>query len=161
MKHKWIPYIVVAVAAAAVGYGLRKSGNNGSDAVRVETIEFPQLVDPAAKRPTSTIMTARARSREVMELPPGERAKIRGRGGLDSASYWNCHLTNGSLWTITEIRFHIAAGQPEGSTRWERNYRENVQIAPREAQRVTFKVTDGQDAETRWEIIGARGLPPQ
>lgn len=96
---------------------------------------------------------------EIMELPEAERARITGQGGLDSASYFNCWLTNGSSWTVTEVRLHIAAGQPEGSTRWERYYNERVQLASRGVSRISFKVTDGGDgAETRWKVSGARGF---
>jgi len=127
--------------------------------VRAETIEPPSTWIAAGTRGSEmNPVKGHVVTEESRELPPTERSLISGEGALDSASYFDCWVTNRSSWVVTELQFRIAAGQTEGSTRWERNYREYVQLPPGTARHITFKVTDGNNAETRWEIIGARGV---
>jgi hypothetical protein len=162
MNRSWIPYFLVALGAALGGYGLHALRESRPLAARADTLNFESSPGSLQVPASATSATLRyAGSPAVRELPAAERAKIQGAGGLDSASYFDCLLTNSSRWTVTEVCFHIAAGQAEGSTRWERNYREFVHIPPDRAVRISFKVTNGQDAETRWNVIGARGIAPQ
>jgi len=159
--RKWFIPLALAVAVGA-GYALAALQHHKPKKIRAETTILPQPTTPATlKSYASTPPPSPPDPASVREMPEAERAKLQGEGGLDSASYFYCELTNSSQWMVTELRFHIAAGQPEGSTRWERNYRELVQLMPHSVKRISFKVTHGLDAETRWEIIGARGIPPR
>ena len=153
MNRTMAPYLIAVISGLAA-FGLHLAGPFRGKPVRAETItsEITPIPQPQAIRKNPD-------PAQVMELPPSERVLISGDGALDSASYFNCRVTNLSSWTVTELQFRIAAGQPEGSTRWERNYREYVNLPPRTASRISFKVTDGSEAETRWKIIGARGVP--
>ena len=125
-----------------------------------------EILPPPSTTITTPIRTAnKARTpstppkADLRELPPDQRDCITGEGSLDSARYFNCTITNRSAWFVTELQFEIAAGQNEGSTRWERSYREYVQLPPGASRHISFKVTDGENVETRWSLKGARGAP--
>jgi hypothetical protein len=152
MKRTFIRY-VVAVLVGLVGSLIHWAAKTGDHTPAKANTACTEIL------PAPAVVRNSPDPREIMELPEKERVLISGEGALDSASYFNCWVTNRSSWTVTELRFRIAAGQPEGSTRWERNYREYLTLPPRHARRISFKVTDGKDAETRWEISGARGVP--
>lgn len=162
MDRKAAVYLIVAGLSALAGYGLHRANGSGPRKVEAQRLV---LADPSVT-PThrsGNIQGVRKNPdpAELLELPEADRSLITGRGALDSASYFNGWITNGSSWTVTELRLWIAAGQAEGSTRWERYYTERVRLAPGAHVRISFKVTDGRNAETLWKIMGARGVPPR
>jgi len=161
MSGKSVIYLTAAGLAVCAAYGIHRAKVSNPQQVEAQTVFFGTVQSTSVRGSVASADVRNSRERsQIMELPEAERARISGQGGLDSASYFNCWLTNGSAWTVTELRLHIAAGQTEGSTRWERYYNERVQLAPGTVERISFKVTDGGDgAESRWKVSGARGFP--
>jgi hypothetical protein len=155
MNARIITFFAVIGTLLLVHFALKHRRNTEPLPVQASTLLF-RNVEAAA--PGRTIPDPA----HIRELPESERARIVGQGGLDSASYFDCWLTNRSSWTVTELVFRIAAGIPEGSTSWERVYRERIQLPPNTAQRVSFKITGGGgDLDSRWKITGARGVPSE
>lgn len=160
MSRKAGAYLIVATLLALAAYGVHRVKGSGPTQVAAHTLF---LGDASTTVNPRTVQARTVRKSpdpaQVMELPEAARSLITGEGALDSASYFKCWVTNGSSWTVTELGFNIAAGQPEGSTRWERHYTERVQLPPGTVSHISFKVTDGRNAETRWNVFAARGVP--
>ena len=160
MSTKLHPYVLIAVAAIIVGYAIHARRTERITRVNADTLPQPQAFETI--RPSSSTKVGRPPSvAETFELPEGDLAKLNGTGGLDSENCFTCILTNQSQWFVTDVRFYIATGNPEGSLSWERTYREAVQLGPRKVARISFKVIDTRDVETRWRITAARGYPPE
>lgn len=160
MKREAALYVLIPVLMVVLAYGMHLAKRSAPQEVEAQTFLIEKPSGAAIDRPDVPIVVRKSTdSEQVMELPESEQSLITGQCTLDSGSYFSGWITNGSSWTVTELRLRIAAGHSEGSTRWERNYNERVKLPPRTAGRISFKVTDGRDAETRWKVISARGIP--
>jgi hypothetical protein len=99
--------------------------------------------------------------RPAEALPEHELRLLTGSGGLDSASYFSCWITNASRWTVSDLFFQIRAVETHGMERWERRYRESIRLPPRTKAQIHFKVSEGgAGAIAEWEIVAGRGHPP-
>ena len=160
MKREVTLYVLIPVLMVLMAYGMHLVKRPAPQEVEAQTLLIEQPSGTTSDRPdVPMVIRKNTDPVQVMELPEAECRLITGQCTLDSGSYFSGWITIGSSWTVTELRLRIAAGHSEGSTRWERNYNERVKLPPRTAGRISFKVTDGRDAETRWKVISARGIP--
>jgi len=121
----------------------------------------PELLIVHGRTSEPAAPVGRIADRPAMALPTNAVQRLTGSGQLDSGSYFSCWITNASRWTISELRFRIRAVETHGMVRWERHYRDPVQIQPHRQAFVHFKVSEGgAEATAEWEVVAARGYPP-
>ena len=106
--------------------------------------------------PKSEVVTERSRS-----FPIEEKAKITGYADL-AYGFLKGKLYNGSTWTVKEVIVTVKVLEKDGSTRWDRQFREMVTIQP--LTTVSFMVEVGGDSDIgsfEWALVQVNGIPPE
>ena len=99
----------------------------------------------------------KSKAKSVEELSPFETAKITGNAGFNFGSF-SGKIYNGSSWTITKIIVTVTAKEENGSTRWTRDFAEDIEIQPLTTGYLSISVTGEQGVkEPAWSIKSVWG----
>jgi hypothetical protein len=99
--------------------------------------------------------------KEYPLLPEEEQSKVDGNATLRSESFSGT-LYNGSNWTIKEVIVRIIVKEKDGSTRWDRLFREAVTIPPLTTGDINFDIVGGQDFDSfEWGLKEIKGISPK
>jgi hypothetical protein len=94
-------------------------------------------------------------------LPPDQQARITGNASLSFGSF-SGKIHNGSDWTVTGLTFRVVAKEKDGSVRWDRNFKESINVDPLTTASFSVSVTGDEGcASHEWSIHEALGYKDQ
>jgi len=94
-------------------------------------------------------------------FPVEEQIKVTGSANLGYGSL-SGKLYNGSSWTVKEIMVNAKAIEKDGKTRWNRQFRDLVTIAPLTTESFSIKTVDDSDISSfQWSLVQVNGIPPK
>jgi hypothetical protein len=96
--------------------------------------------------------------REGTSIPLEERLKITGNAALRYGTF-SGKIYNGSSWTISKVTFRVKAVETYGTTRWERQFNESIQIDPLTTSYFNITVTGDEGIGSfSWQIDEVLGF---
>jgi hypothetical protein len=97
--------------------------------------------------------------KEEQPLPSYERSKVTGDGGLSYGSF-SGKIYNGSNWHITRVVITVDAQEEDGTSRWTRDFSDDLKIAPLATDSFYITVTgDSGVKKAPWAIKEVYGHP--
>lgn len=98
---------------------------------------------------------------EYKKFPVDEQIRVTGSANLSYGSL-SGKLYNGSNWTVKEITVNVKAIEKDGNTRWNRQFRDLVTIAPLTTESFSVKtVGDSDIGSFEWSLVQVNGIPPK
>ena len=100
----------------------------------------------------------RKERKPMQVLPADQQARITGNASLSFGSF-SGKIYNGSDWTVTGLTFRVVAKEKDGSVRWDRKFKESMNVQPLSTTSFSVSVTGDQGcASHEWSIDEAIGF---
>ena len=112
--------------------------------------KLQEVENPEPEKPTPPIRS----------FPLEERFKVTGNAGLYMGTdLYRGTLHNGSQWCAKEILITVTAKNIDGSTRWSRQYKDDISIDPLSTGIFQIELIGIKDTSLSWVINEVRGYP--
>jgi hypothetical protein len=91
-------------------------------------------------------------------LPIEESSKITGSLYIDHFGSLCGEIYNGSNWIITDVILRVVVKEKKGKVRWDRRFKDELNITPLSTSNIHLKVTGNEDIPLfEWSLEEVRG----